>query len=208
MDRRGQVARVSSFAGVTVSRPVRTARTTVYGGGPVGRADAVIIDSPRPVAVGGTGPGGTAGRLLRPPELLKLRRGGWSCPESLPAGFRLLEARDVSREGTGRVVHLVYSNGLSAISVFLQPGRLDPAGLSGFHSETWRGDPVLVGSGWPTRLVWQGQGLVTTLVSDAPAEEVRDAVGSLPHPGGTPVDDLALGVRRVLGALTSVVPGI
>ena len=105
------------------------------------------------------------------------------CLTVLPGGFRLVDAREVTVAAGGApsaVVHLTYSNGLSAMSVFFQNGRLPEAGVTGMLPQDWAGLRVHVGNGWPIRAVWQGGGQVFTVVSDASADEVVAASGVLP----------------------------
>jgi len=112
------------------------------------------------------------------------QRQGWcagvECPTTLPAGFRLLDVRRGTAAGAP-VVQLVYSDGLSSISVFQQPGRLDPEKLTGFRPDTWDGARVYVGEGWPLRLTWQGGQRVFTAVSDAEAPDVHAAIATFPQ---------------------------
>ena len=112
------------------------------------------------------------------------QRQGWcasvECPDALPAGFRLLDVRRGAAAGTP-VVQLVYSDGLSSISVFQQPGRLDPEQLAGFRADTWDGARVYVGEGWPLRLTWQGGHRVFTAVSDAATPDVHAAISTFPQ---------------------------
>lgn len=106
------------------------------------------------------------------------------CPDQLPGGFRLVDAREVVVSGAGgpasRAVHLTYSDGLSAMSIFVQSGRLPVAGPSGTTAQVWDGARVYVAVGWPFRAVWQGEGQVFTVISDAPVDQVSAAVRGLP----------------------------
>jgi sigma-E factor negative regulatory protein RseB len=133
------------------------------------------------------------------------QRQGWcagvECPDTLPAGFRLLDVRRGTAAGAP-VVQLVYSDGLSSISVFQQPGRLDPEKLTGFRADTWDGARVYVGEGWPLRLTWQGGQRVFTAVSDAEAPDLHAAISTFPQER-TETDDGAFtaigrGMRSVL----------
>ena len=112
------------------------------------------------------------------------QRRGWcasvECPDALPAGYRLLDVRRGAAAGAP-VVQLVYSDGLSSISVFQQPGRLDPEQLTGFRADTWDGARVYVGEGWPLRLTWQGGHRVFTAVSDAATADVHAAISTFPQ---------------------------
>lgn len=103
-----------------------------------------------------------------------------TCPRELPGGYQLLDARR-GRAGGADVLHLVYGDGLSAISVFLQHGRLDPERLGGLTTTSWAGEGVYVGKGWPVRMTWQGGPQVVTVVSDAAPADLTTAVAVLPH---------------------------
>jgi sigma-E factor negative regulatory protein RseB len=85
---------------------------------------APVGDADRRAARHGGPRGDRAGTLER------LRRRGWPVAERLPGGFRLLEAR-----GTSPVLQLAYTDGLSTLSVFVQPGGLDAARLEGFAQQ-------------------------------------------------------------------------
>ena len=100
-------------------------------------------------------------------------------PRKLGKGYRLVGAY----EKPGPVIQLFYSDGLHGLSVFEQRGHLSaaamPAGgrrveLDGRSVRTWStpaGETV----------VWESDGVVYTVVSDAPRADVASAVGDLPH---------------------------
>jgi sigma-E factor negative regulatory protein RseB len=79
------------------------------------------------------------------------------------------------------VLHLSYSDGQMTLSLYAQRGRLGGTKLAGFTRQQVRGAPVWVRPTTPERVVWGGGGRVFTLLSDAPADEVRAAVVVLPH---------------------------
>lgn len=133
----------------------------------------------------------------------ELRARGWRVPESLPHGFRLLEAR-LSRPGPDEhVLHLAYSDGLSTTSLFAQSGRLGTDRPDGFVRATVAERPVWVRSEMPQRVVWSGGGHVWTLVSDASTDAVRDAVAALPR-DPAPRDSLPARLGRGLSRLASL----
>jgi sigma-E factor negative regulatory protein RseB len=101
------------------------------------------------------------------------------CPGEL-AGLVRYDARRV-RIGSAAGVHLSYSDGLSTVSVFAQPGRLDPPRTAGLEPATLGGWPVWARSGLPDQVVWSAAGTVYTVVSDAPAGTLEDVVAALPH---------------------------
>ncbi len=111
----------------------------------------------------------------------ELRAQDWRVPDGLPGGFGLFDARLSAPGGSEHVLHLAYSDGLSATSLFVQRGRLGTDRPAGFVRSTVGGRPVWVSSGLHERVVWGGGGAVWTLVSDAPSDVVRDAVATLPR---------------------------
>ena len=125
----------------------------------------------------------------------RLRRDGWHVPRDLPHGFRLLETRH-----DGEVLHLAYTDGLSTLSLFAQDGDLGSGGMTGFRVERVDGRPAWFRRSAPERVVWSGGDRVWTLVSDAPDDAVRAAVGALPR---DPAPDTGLTARlgRGLGRL-------
>ncbi|HEU4674394.1 MAG TPA: sigma-E factor regulatory protein RseB domain-containing protein [Motilibacteraceae bacterium] len=134
---------------------------------------------------------GRSGRELSGAELAAWDERGWACPKTLPAGLRLVDARSTTAGAAGGqqgssaqqpILHLTYSDGLSAVSVFQQRGELDPAGLAGYRPERWAGGrEVLVSDGFPRRVLWSARGLVFTVVGDAADDAVDAAVAALPH---------------------------
>ncbi|GAA2110515.1 hypothetical protein GCM10009841_32660 [Microlunatus panaciterrae] len=102
---------------------------------------------------------------------------GWFCRDEL-AGLSLVRLRSGGDADPSGVLHMVYSDGLSTISVFEVRGALTaaPAGSS------W--DPTLaayISDGLPRMATWQSGATVFTVVSDGPAALRRSAVRSLPH---------------------------
>ena len=122
----------------------------------------------------------------------RLRADGWHVPQGLPHGFTLIEA---TRDGA--VLHLAYTDGLSVLSLFAQPGGLGDDAVDGFVQESMDDTPVWVRRSAPERVVWQGGGQVWTLVSDAPESSVQAAVAALPHDAAV---DSGLRARLVRGA--------
>jgi hypothetical protein len=127
------------------------------------------------------------------------------CPQLLASRFRLIDTRtvDVPLGQGGEAVHLTYTDGISAVSLFVQRGHLAEA-IPDTSTLTWDGAQVHVGNGWPIRVMWQGDDCVFTVISDAPPDTVQAVVESLPHGGsggGGPLDGVSRGVRAVLGLL-------
>lgn len=133
----------------------------------------------------------------------ELRARGWEVPEGLPHGFRLFEAQLSTPRPQQHVLHLAYSDGLSTTSLFAQTGRLGTAPLAGFERDEVDRRPVWVRHESPERVVWSGGGRVWTLVSDASADAVHDAVAALPR-DPAPRDDLRARLARGLARLASL----
>lgn len=122
---------------------------------------------------------------------------GASVPDGLADGYR---RRGVYR--AAGVLHVLYSDGIYDLSVFEQVGRLRTSDLPG------SGEPVAVGSATGRRYVWPGGhvvvwasgGMVLTAVSDAPLDQVLQAVRSMP-PARDPAPSLLGKLRRACKAL-------
>lgn len=142
-DDSGMVVRASAFVDITFSDDG------------VARADLTGRESPtwseRAKTLGNT-------------DLDHLRAAGWTCPSTLASGLTLYEAKEV-----GSAIQLSYTDGVGAMSVFEQPGRLDTDAVAGFTVHE-AGDGVYYRApGPPTRFVWESQGYVVTVITDAPA---------------------------------------
>jgi sigma-E factor negative regulatory protein RseB len=109
----------------------------------------------------------------------KLRREGWPVPTKLAGDMSLV---GVSRESTksGVVVDASYSDGLSVVSVFMQRGEL-PSALPGWKAAQVRGVRVYSSEPDERSLAWSADGVVYTVISDAPQESVDRIIGQLPH---------------------------
>jgi sigma-E factor negative regulatory protein RseB len=140
----------------------------------------VTVPTARTSASGTPNPARAWSDVVSPAELTKLRADGWPCPAALSVGYVLLDARRASA-GSGATLHLTYSDGLSAVSVFLQRGDLDAAGLSGLSSRKWGDAEVYVRDGWPDVMVWQGGPTVITAIGDAEPAELQVILGALPR---------------------------
>lgn len=104
---------------------------------------------------------------------------GWPVPTELPGGYALFEAGRPAHDG-GQVLHLAYSDGLSTLSLFSQPGD-DAAPRGDYAEHDLDGTPVWVSEQTPERVVWTGGGQVFTLVSDAAHEDLLAVVAALPR---------------------------
>jgi sigma-E factor negative regulatory protein RseB len=189
LDRAGELHRMAAFVDLIVTDaesaaspevgPLRS-RITSFGGGltipAVRRSDRVGPETtPAPAS---TGPWSD---VVSPAELATLRSEGWPCPVALAAGYVLLDARRTTAASGPSTLHLTYGDGLSAISVFLQRGELNAAGLTGLTSGKWGDTEVYVRSGWPEVMVWQGGPTVITAVGDAETTELRTILSALPR---------------------------
>ncbi|GII93087.1 sigma-E factor regulatory protein RseB domain-containing protein [Sinosporangium siamense] len=111
------------------------------------------------------------------PDVLALQAKGWTFPSVLPGRLELFSAS----EAEGGYLRLGYSDGLSVISVFVQPGTLDEEGLGGWRSERRGGHTIWVRDSVEQELIWASGGHVYTVFTDAPADMVDAAVAALPH---------------------------
>jgi sigma-E factor negative regulatory protein RseB len=109
-------------------------------------------------------------------DLAALRSSGWRCPSELGGDLVLFEA---SRHDGA--IQLSYSDGVATVSVFEQPGQLDPAVLDGFE-RTERGDGVVYTlPGPPSRFVWAtGDEKVITVIADGSLEAVDSVLAEYP----------------------------
>lgn len=125
-------------------------------------------------------------------ERNRLRDAGWELPEYLTWNLRLVDARSTDHGGE-RVVHTIYSDGLSQISVFSQRGKLGEAhpstdrngyaGTATGGEGVTRGHETIFGGGMGQyQSMWQADGFVYTVLADAPAGLASSAVTALPGP--------------------------
>jgi sigma-E factor negative regulatory protein RseB len=116
-------------------------------------------------------------------QLLALRARGWPVPSELPGGLSLFTGAETDA-GTGTVLDLAYSDGLSVISVFEQRGNL-ASRLAGWRRTTVDGHVVFVAEPDGRSLTWSSRGMVYTVMADAPTQTVHAVIGALPHDGPT-----------------------
>lgn len=121
-----------------------------------------------------------SGQLSRA-QLLALRARGWLVPSQLPGGLSLFTGAQ-TEASTGTVLDLGYSDGLSVVSVFEQPGYLATE-LDGWQKTTVAGHVIFVAEPDQRSLTWSSRGMVYTVMADAPAQTVAAVVGTLPHDG-------------------------
>jgi sigma-E factor negative regulatory protein RseB len=109
----------------------------------------------------------------------QLHRSGWRLPATLGDSLELFDSRL-----HGGVLHLSYTDGLFAVSVFTQQGRLNSASVKGWERVTMAGGPAWTRPGLSQRVVWAGRGWVYTAVADAPDSAVAAAVAAFPVRAG------------------------
>jgi len=119
------------------------------------------------------------GESLSAAAVQRLGADGWSTPSALPQGLSLVDSRLAGR-GEAEVLHLTYSDGLSTLSVFEQPGRLDTDKLRGWQQERRGGTKVWSWPGAPLSVTWSAHGRVFSVVTDD-TDPLDDVVAQLPH---------------------------
>ena len=118
-------------------------------------------------------------------EVADLRDSGCSCPALLVDRLALYQVRLVSTS-TGTVLHLSYSDGLSTVSLFEQPGRVDETSMAGYSPSLDQDGVHYVRNGLPRQVVWSADGVVYAVVADAPEPLVDEVVAGLPHQAAEP----------------------
>lgn len=140
--------------------------------------------------------GGSAGAVPQAqtqsdgPDVSRLRARGWVVPGTLPRRLRLVFAEERRLDGrpfTGRedvastYVHLGYSDGRSAVSVFVQQGRLDATRLVNWHVRQRFGHTIWTQGSDGRNAIWSSGEHVYTVFADAPADVVDSVIAALPH---------------------------
>lgn len=144
-------------------------------------------------------PGEVEALALAPVDRRALLERGVPVHERLPGGYDLVGAKEVETVDSP-TVHLVYSDGLYTISLYVQQGRLAA------HA-TRAATPIDLPDGgtvwrWPgsepRRVVWTGDGRTFTALTDAPTDELLVAVAGLPNdPAPSTLRRLGRGLSRV-----------
>jgi hypothetical protein len=114
-----------------------------------------------------------SGSSLGSRAISALRRAGWQAPQRLAGGLELFDAR--SHAG---VLHLSYTDGLFAVSMFTQPGRLDAQSVKDWQRVRLAGIDAWTRPGLSRRVVWSDGGWVHTAVADAPDAVVTATVAA------------------------------
>lgn len=112
-------------------------------------------------------------------DVTQLRARGWPVPGQLPGRLTLFEAGQTSTS-SGTVLDLCYSDGLFAVSIFVQRGDLAPK-LAGYQKITLDGRDVYADQPDHHSVTWAGQGFVFTVMADAPSATLDQAVDALPY---------------------------
>ena len=123
-----------------------------------------------------------AGPALDAVAVARLRSEGWICPEGLPGGLSFVSAD----EAEAGAEHLVYSDGLDVVSLFVQKGHLDTEAMPGLQSASGQagqagqaGQVLHTDTPVPT-WVWQSSGSVVTLMTEAPRTTVERIISAVP----------------------------
>jgi hypothetical protein len=116
------------------------------------------------------------------PEL-PVGKAGFRAPSVLPAGYHLGSEAQLDVEGA-TVVHLTYSDGLEPLSLFRQPGLLQPSSLpQGAKSTKLRKVQGYAWESFPRGLAWQDGQASFVLVGAASTDELIRIANALPQAG-------------------------
>ncbi|RKS71876.1 sigma-E factor negative regulatory protein RseB [Actinomadura pelletieri DSM 43383] len=131
-------------------------------------------------------------------ELAGLRDRGWPVPQNLPGRFSLHDAR---RDSVGGTVQLRYSDGLAAVSVFVQRGSLDERGMTGWQRAVRHGRTVFRRESLWRWAVSSGDGYVYTVLTAAPQGTADMVAASLPYDTTSFWTRVSRGARRLLSTV-------
>jgi hypothetical protein len=136
---------------------------------------------------------------LAPTARAELEDRGYVVPERLPVDYELLGGYEVDGASVP-TLHLVYADGLYTLSVFQQQGRLSRRALDG--ATELRADGGGVVWRWPgsepRRMIWSGEELTFTALTDAPVDELLSVVAGLPNdPPPSILNRLSRGIARL-----------
>lgn len=119
-------------------------------------------------------------------------------PVTLPGDYRW-----VGTYRQGHAVHMVFTDGLHTLSVFAEVGDLsEPEGGEPVDLGRWKGRHYALPRG--DVLLWESQGVVYSVVADAPPPDVTAVAGSMPGPSHL---GAAERLRRACRGLVEVVSG-
>ncbi|MBW9206782.1 zf-HC2 domain-containing protein [Mumia sp. zg.B17] len=128
----------------------------------------------------------------------RLAMTGWPCHDRLGRSLERVGARWVDLSGD-KGIALTYTDGRSTVTVYEQNGALDRDAVSGFARHDVGDAEVWVREGTPTVATWDYDGIVFTVVTDAPASRLRDVIADLPqqpHRNGM-LDRVRTGLERL-----------
>jgi hypothetical protein len=134
------------------------------------------------------------GHELASTDLGLLRSNGWTVPTALPGRLQLYDARQADQNG---VVHLGYSDGLSAVSVFIQRGALDESRVAHWRKIDSGGRTVYEHNALQRWAVWDSDDYVYTVLADAPQGTADAVIAALPHGGPGFWGRLGRGLKRL-----------
>ncbi|MFD0906145.1 sigma-E factor regulatory protein RseB domain-containing protein, partial [Actinomadura sediminis] len=163
---------------------------------PLSRRGSSIGAAPEEPAATGGDTAAAAGRPVADESLDDLRAAGWPIPALLPGGLTL---HDVRR--SGGALHLGYSDGLAAVSVFVQRGALDEGRMRGWQKSTRQGRTVFRRVGLRRWAVSAGDGFVYTVLTDGPAGTAETVARDLPGGSGSVWARVGRGTRRLAAAV-------
>ncbi|MFG2005872.1 MucB/RseB C-terminal domain-containing protein [Spirillospora sp. NPDC048911] len=134
---------------------------------------------------------------LEDDEVGALRDRGWRMPQELPDRLTLYDARRAAATSDDSTVHLSYSDGLAAVSVFVQRGGLDERSFAGWQRTRSNGRTVFRRDSLQRWAVWAGDGYVYTVLTDAPAGTADSVIKAFPGDGPGFWGRLGRGLRRL-----------
>jgi sigma-E factor negative regulatory protein RseB len=111
--------------------------------------------------------------------MARLRAAGWPIVTSLPGRLSLLVAV-AGATRAGPVIDLDYSDGLFAVSVFVQRGHL-PGEMAGWSRIVIDGRHAFTDESGNHSIAWSAGGFVYTVLAVAPPRTVGQVVAALPH---------------------------
>jgi len=165
----------------------------------------VSVAISRPATILAATPAPTAARSgWSTVETASVDRVDWDCPDLSTEGLTLVSAAEAERGDGATVMHLAYTDGVSTLSVFEQPGSAAAPG-EGSRSLSVDGHAVYVTAGATPAVTWAADGTVYTVLGDVTPQVMSRVVMALP---GQPVpaaagvtDRIGRGLARMGAAL-------
>ncbi|MFD0683158.1 MucB/RseB C-terminal domain-containing protein [Actinomadura fibrosa] len=190
IDATGRSVVSTGFADIRFATPVQERIVLRAGRSPTKGADGALPEDPAPVSTPAAWEDHLDGG-----EIAKLRDGGWPVPASLPGRLTLYDARR-----DGEALHLSYSDGLAAVSVFVQRGRLDEHAMTGWQRSARRGRTVFRRESLHRWAVSSGNGYVYTVLTDVPPSTAEAVAAALPSERTPFWARIGRGARRLASA--------